>query len=106
MASVLACPAVGMVALWGVAHAIPTGRVVAGFEQISGDNRRIRPHAPDKGESMERILVVRPTIGFLMITAMMTSGFGLVFPRRWMTGPGVLRLSALKTRNQLYCAEE
>lgn len=30
-----------LIALWGVAHAIPTRRVVAGFGPIGTDNRRI-----------------------------------------------------------------
>jgi hypothetical protein len=29
------------VAVWGLAHVIPTGQVVAGFGPISADNRRI-----------------------------------------------------------------
>ena len=33
--------AAGLVALWGVAHAIPTRQVVAGFEPITADNRRV-----------------------------------------------------------------
>jgi hypothetical protein len=30
-----------LVALWGVAHVIPTRQVVAGFEPITEDNRRV-----------------------------------------------------------------
>ena len=41
MSSVLAYAAAAVVALWGVAHAIPTGRVLAGFAPIAADNRRI-----------------------------------------------------------------
>lgn len=41
MAEPLAYLAAGIVALWGVAHAIPTRQVVGGFGPISADNRRI-----------------------------------------------------------------
>lgn len=30
-----------VIILWGIAHIIPTGKVVAGFGDISADNRRI-----------------------------------------------------------------
>ncbi|MGA9159745.1 MAG: hypothetical protein WB297_02615 [Actinomycetota bacterium] len=33
--------AASLVALWGVAHAIPTAQVVAGFAPITVDNRRV-----------------------------------------------------------------
>ena len=41
MAAILAYVAAAVVALWGVAHAVPTGQVLAGFEPISTANRRI-----------------------------------------------------------------
>lgn len=41
MATTLACIAAGLVGLWGVAHAIPTRQVVAGFAPITPDNRRV-----------------------------------------------------------------
>jgi hypothetical protein len=41
VAALLAYVAGAIVAVWGVAHAVPTGRVLAGFEPISADNRRI-----------------------------------------------------------------
>jgi hypothetical protein len=37
----IAYVAAALVGLWGVAHAIPTRRVLAGFVPISTDNRRI-----------------------------------------------------------------
>ncbi len=37
----LAYAAAGLIGLWGVAHAVPTRRVVAGFAPLSTDNRRI-----------------------------------------------------------------
>jgi hypothetical protein len=43
MATALARAAATLVALWGVAHAIPTLQVLRGFEPISADNRRIIP---------------------------------------------------------------
>jgi hypothetical protein len=41
MATVLAYVAAGLVGLWGVAHAVPTRRVLAGFEPVTADNRRV-----------------------------------------------------------------
>jgi hypothetical protein len=38
---VLAYVAAGLVAVWGVSHAVPTRQVVAGFEPISADNRLV-----------------------------------------------------------------
>jgi hypothetical protein len=41
VAALLAYAAGAIVAVWGVAHAIPTRRVLAGFTPITTDNRRI-----------------------------------------------------------------
>lgn len=41
MAALLAYLAGAIVALWGVAHAVPTRKVLAGFAPITADNRRI-----------------------------------------------------------------
>ncbi len=41
MASALAYTASAIVALWGLAHAIPTRQVLAGFDPITPDNRRV-----------------------------------------------------------------
>jgi len=41
MATTLALVAAALVAAWGVAHAVPTRQVVAGFEPVSADNRRV-----------------------------------------------------------------
>jgi hypothetical protein len=41
MEQVLAYVAAGLVGLWGVSHVIPTRAVVAGFGEISVDNRRV-----------------------------------------------------------------
>ena len=41
MRDVLAYVAAGLVGMWGVAHALPTRAVVAGFGEISADNRRV-----------------------------------------------------------------
>ncbi|MGO8769434.1 hypothetical protein [Mycobacterium sp.] len=38
---VLAYIAAALIAVWGIAHAVPTKRVVAGFTPITADNRRI-----------------------------------------------------------------
>ena len=41
MAALLAYLAGAIVAVWGVAHAVPTRQVLAGFAPITADNRRI-----------------------------------------------------------------
>jgi hypothetical protein len=41
MADVLAHVAAVLTAVWGVAHALPTRQVMAGFEPITEDNRRV-----------------------------------------------------------------
>ena len=41
MSVVLAYISAALVAVWGVAHAVPTGQVLAGFEPVTRDNRRI-----------------------------------------------------------------
>ena len=41
MEEVLAYLAAGLVGLWGISHAIPTRAVVAGFGEITEDNRRV-----------------------------------------------------------------
>ena len=41
MAALLAYLAGAIVALWGVAHAVPTRQVLAGFAPVTADNRRI-----------------------------------------------------------------
>lgn len=41
MGAALAYIAAGLIAVWGVAHAVPTGQVLAGFGPITTDNRRV-----------------------------------------------------------------
>jgi len=41
VAAIIAYVAAAIVAVWGVAHAVPTARVLAGFAPITADNRRI-----------------------------------------------------------------
>jgi hypothetical protein len=41
MGSILVYVSAALVALWGVAHAVPTRQVLAGFEPITVDNRRV-----------------------------------------------------------------
>jgi len=41
MAAVLAYTGAALVAVWGVAHVMPTRQVLGGFEPITADNRRI-----------------------------------------------------------------
>jgi hypothetical protein len=41
MGATLAHAAAAMTGPWGVAHAVPTTQVVAGFQQATPDNRRV-----------------------------------------------------------------
>ena len=41
MAAVLAYTGAALVAVWGLAHVMPTRQVLGGFEPITADNRRI-----------------------------------------------------------------
>ena len=41
MSAVLAYVAAVVIAAWGVAHAVPTRQVIAGFGPVSADNRRV-----------------------------------------------------------------
>jgi hypothetical protein len=41
MSDVLAYLSAALVTAWGVAHVVPTARVMAGFEPITPDNRRV-----------------------------------------------------------------
>ena len=41
MATMLASLAAALVSLWGLAHTIPTSQVLAGFNPITQDNRRV-----------------------------------------------------------------
>jgi len=41
MANTLAYTASAIVALWGIAHAIPTRQVLSGFDPITKDSRRV-----------------------------------------------------------------
>jgi len=41
MSSVLAYVAAAWVGLWGLAHSIPTRQVLAGFDPVTQDNRRV-----------------------------------------------------------------
>ncbi len=41
MSAVLAYIAAGIIGLWGVAHVLPTARVVHGFQDTSADNRLV-----------------------------------------------------------------
>ena len=41
MGAAFAYVAAAAIGLWGVSHAVPTAQVVAGFEPISQDNRRV-----------------------------------------------------------------
>jgi hypothetical protein len=52
MAAVLAYAGAALVAVWGVAHTIPTRQVLASFEPITADNRRpdeVRSRAAPEG---------------------------------------------------------
>jgi hypothetical protein len=41
MNAVLAYLSAALLAVWGTAHAIPTGQILAGFKPVTADNRRV-----------------------------------------------------------------
>jgi len=102
MATVLSYVAAGLVGLWGVAHAIPTRRVLAGFEPVSADNRRVvlqewmaeaftmwglaamvvAATSVDAG-SVATLWVYRVTAGILVALAVLTGFTGARTPVIW-----------------------
>jgi hypothetical protein len=103
MNEVIAYLAAGLVALWGVAHAIPTVQVVAGFEPITADNRRVLTQewlaeaftmwgiaavivvatAFGKPESDVSVWVYRAAAGLLAALAVLTALTGARTPVVW-----------------------
>lgn len=101
MSSVLAYVAAGLVGLWGVAHAVPTRAVVAGFGDISTDNRRVLVQewlaeavtmwalaglvlgVTLGGEPATAALVYRITAGALLALALLTAVTGARTPVVW-----------------------
>jgi hypothetical protein len=120
MSQVLAYVAAGVVALWGVSHAIPTRAVVAGFGEISVDNRRVLvqewlAEAVTMWSLAALVVVVtavgggtsaadwtyRVTAGALVVLAVLTAVTGARTPVVWfkicpvlLTGSAVLLLMA------------
>lgn len=120
MGDVLAYIAAGIVGLWGLSHAIPTRAVVAGFGEISADNRRVLvqewlAEAVTMWSFAALVIVVtvagggssaadwtyRVTAGALLVLAVLTALTGARTPVVWfkicpvlLTGSAVLLLVA------------
>jgi hypothetical protein len=116
----LAYVAAAVTALWGVAHAVPTRQVVAGFEPITRDNRRVIVQewlaeaitmwgiaalvvAATAVGADERVTegVYRVAAGVLFVLAMLTALTGARTPAIWfkvcpvlMTGSAALLVAA------------
>ena len=103
MAGLLAYLAGAIVALWGVAHAVPTRQVLAGFAPITTDNRRIVLQewlaeaftmwgiaatvivvtAADGTDTSARVWVYRIAAGLLIALATLTALTGARTPVVW-----------------------
>ena len=103
MGTFLAYLAAGLVALWGIAHAIPTRQVLAGFEPVTADNRRVilqewlaeaftmwgvaalvvTATATGADDGDLRAWVYRITAGLLIALAVLTSLTGARTPAIW-----------------------
>ena len=103
MAGLLAYLAGAIVALWGVAHAVPTRQVLAGFAPITTDNRRIVLQewlaeaftmwgiaatvivvtAADGTDTSARVWVYRIAAGLLTALATLTALTGARTPVVW-----------------------
>jgi hypothetical protein len=121
MAAILAYLAAAVVAGWGLAHAVPTRKVLAGFEPITADNRRIVLQewlaeaitmwgiaavvivvtAAGGPETADRAWVYRAAAGLLIALATLTALTGARTPVVWfkicpvlMAGSAVLLLIA------------
>ena len=121
VAVILAYVAGAVVAVWGVAHAVPTAQVLAGFEPIAADNRRIllqewlaeaftmwgiaaiviAATAAGGGDSSVRVWVYRVAAGLLVSLGTLTALTGARTPVAWfkicpvlLVGSAVLLLVA------------
>jgi hypothetical protein len=121
MAAILAYFAAAVVAGWGVAHAVPTRKVLTGFAPITADNRRIVLQewlaealtmwgiaavvivvtAADGPDTAGRAWVYRAAAGLLIALATLTALTGARTPVVWfkicpvlMAGSAVLLLIA------------
>jgi hypothetical protein len=102
MSAVLAYAGAALVAVWGVAHAAPTRRVLAGFEPVTGDNRQILKQewlaeaftmwgiaaivvaaTASAGTADIRAWVYRATAGLLVALAALTAFTGARTPVIW-----------------------
>ena len=119
--TVLAYVAAGLVGLWGVAHVVPTRQVLAGFEPVSVDNRRvilqewlaeaftmwglavvvIVATAVGGADVVVSVSVYRAVAGLLVALAVLTGLTGARTPVVWfkvcpvlLTGSAVLLLAA------------
>ena len=115
MTTLLASVAAVLLALWGLAHALPTRQVLAGFEPITADNRRVLLQewlaeaftmwgvagvvvaATVGGDGADlRAWVYRAAAGLLIALAVLTAFTGGRAPAIWFKiCPGLLTVSAV-----------
>jgi hypothetical protein len=111
---VLAYIAAALIAVWGIAHAIPTKRVVAGFAPITADNRRILTQewlaesltmwgmaalvvavTATAADAQVTAIVYRAVAGLLLALAVLTALTGARTPIVWFkVCPALLATSA------------
>ena len=111
---VLAYLAAALVGVWGMAHAVPTKRVVAGFAPITADNRRVLTQewlaesltmwgmaalvvavTATAADSQVTLIVYRVVAGLLVALAVLTAVTGARTPIVWFKiCPALLATSA------------
>ena len=111
---VLAYLAAALVGVWGIAHAVPTKRVVAGFAPITADNRRVLTQewlaesltmwgmatlvvavTATAADSQVTLIVYRVVAGLLVALAVLTAVTGARTPIVWFKiCPALLATSA------------
>jgi len=93
MSALLAYVAAATVAVWGVAHAVPTRQVVAGFGPITVDNRRVI--------QQEWLAEAFTMWGIAAIVIAATAGGGAADARAWVYRAAAGLLVALGTLTAL-----
>ena len=111
---VLAYVAAALIGVWGIAHAVPTKRVVAGFAPITTDNRRVLTQewlaesvtmwamaalvvavTVTAGDTRVTAIVYRVVAGLLLALAALTALTGARTPVVWFkVCPVLLAVSA------------
>ncbi len=103
-----------LIAMWGIAHAVPTKRVVAGFAPITADNRRVLTQewlaesltmwgmaalvvavTASASDTQATVIVYRVVAGLLVALAVLTALTGARTPIVWFkVCPAMLATSA------------